>query len=49
MVTDSMRELATAPVHKLRFSLVMVGVVTFLAGLLFGHDQGVISGAMPKT
>jgi len=25
----------------------MVGVVTFLAGLVFGHDHGVISGARP--
>ena len=27
--------------------LAMVGVVTFLAGLVFGHDHGVISGARP--
>lgn len=46
-MTDSVRELATAPVHKLRFRLVMVGVVTFLAGLLLGYDQGVTSGALP--
>lgn len=33
--------------HRLTAWLVMVGVVTFLAGLLFGYDQGVISGALP--
>ncbi len=27
--------------------LIGVGVVTFLAGLLFGYDQGIISGALP--
>src|SRR5689334_21674523 len=28
------------------FWLMMVGVVTLLAGMLFGYDQGVISGAL---
>jgi sugar porter (SP) family MFS transporter len=33
--------------HRLTGWLAMVALVTFLAGLLFGYDQGVISGALP--
>lgn len=32
--------------HSIRFWLFMVGAVTAAAGLLFGYDQGVISGAL---
>jgi sugar porter (SP) family MFS transporter len=35
-----------APRRRITGWLVMVGVVTMLAGLLFGYDQGVIAGAL---
>lgn len=38
--------MAAAPSRRISIWVVMVGVVTALAGLLFGYDQGVISGAL---
>ncbi|MET0909712.1 MAG: sugar porter family MFS transporter, partial [Ilumatobacteraceae bacterium] len=38
--------MAEPPPHRIGRWLVMVGVVIMLAGLLFGYDQGVISGAL---
>ncbi len=38
---------ATGPKGRsVRFWVLAIGAVTFLAGLLFGYDQGVISGAL---
>jgi MFS transporter, SP family, galactose:H+ symporter len=44
---DETDQPATTPIlHRPSFWLVMVGVVIMLAGVLFGYDQGVISGAL---
>ncbi len=45
MATAVTTPAASAP--KRRSLIVKVAVVTMLAGLLFGYDQGVISGALP--
>ena len=47
MATDTTATIETRTARpKVGFWMLMVGVVIMLAGLLFGYDQGVISGAL---